>query len=466
MLPEERDRLLAETSILFVDDDPLVRSLARGLLEGRLKALHLAPGGQEGLFAFALHAPDLVVTDVTMPGMDGLELTRAVRGIKPDTPVLLVTAFEDPELFRKSIALGISDYLTKPLERGPLLASLGRAARTLHLRRELDRQLALNQLMLNAAPSPTALVELESGRVLAANQLAASLGYRQGEICAEAEVAAVLAELRQGGEQLMGAGSSREIADGRRNWVLHWAPAGRDAILFTAVDITQRVRFEHFREDVERITRHDLKTPLSAFTALPDLLLEDANLTERQREFIRLMRDAGTRMLAMINLSLDLYKMETGAYSLPPERLDFAAVARQALSAALPLAQSLDVGLELDDASGGPLPMRGDDLLCLSLIDNLLKNALEASQRGERVQLRLSRGTGAELAIRNHGEVPRDVRERFFEKYATSGKTSGTGLGTYSARMAARAHGGEVVLDASEPGCTTVRVLLPLAADG
>ncbi len=459
---EERDRILAETSVLFVDDDPLVRGLAQALLNTRLKTLHLAASGQEGLFAFALNAPDLVITDVSMPGMDGLALTRALRGIKPDTPVLLITAFEDPEIFRASIALGVSDYLTKPLEQEALLASVARAAGTLHLKRELDRQLALNQLMLDAAPSPTALVELDTGRVLAGNQLAANLGYRPGEFCSPS-VAAILTELRQGGEQLMGAGNSRETSGHGKNWVLHWAPVGQGAILFTAVDITQRVRFEHFRDDVERITRHDLKTPLSAFTALPELLLEDQNLSEQQREFIRIIRDAGTRMLAMINLSLDLYKMETGSYRLPETRLDFTAVARQALSAALPLSQSLRVPIELDDAADGPLMVRGDELLCLSLVDNLLKNALEASPAGERVFLRLARGAGAELSIRNRGEVPRDIRERFFEKYATSGKTAGTGLGTYSARMAARAHGGEVLLDSGEPGHTAVRVLLPLA---
>lgn len=462
LTPGERDRILAETSVLFVDDDALVRSLVQALLGPRLRALHLAASGQEGLFAFALHAPDLVVTDVSMPGMDGLELTRSLRGIRPDVPVLLVTAFEDPEFFRSSIALGVSDFLTKPLEPEVLQASVARAARTLHLKRELDRQLALNQLMLDAAPSPTALVELDSGRVLAANHLAANLGYRAGEVCDES-VAQILAELRQGGEQLMGAGSSREIAAHGRSWLMHWAPVGQGAILFTAVDITQRVRFEHFREDVERITRHDLKTPLSAFTALPDLLLEDQNLNAQQREFIRIIRDAGTRMLAMINLSLDLYKMETGSYRLPEARLDFAAVARQALSAALPFSQAAGVDIEFDDASGGPLPVRGDELLCLSLLDNLLKNALEASARGERVFVRVARGAGAEIVIRNRGEVPREVRERFFEKYATSGKASGTGLGTYSARMAARAHGGEILLDASEPGHTTLRVLLPLA---
>lgn len=133
---------------------------------------------------------------------------------------------------------------------------------------------------------------------------------------------------------------------------------GHGAILFTAVDITQRVKVEQFRDDVERITRHDLKTPLSAFTAVPDLLLMDDNLTEQQRIYIQLIQDAGVRMLGMINLSLDLFKMEIGKYQLPEKQIDFVAVLRQALSAASHLGKKFGSRFR-----GGGQPERGKTYL-------------------------------------------------------------------------------------------------------
>jgi signal transduction histidine kinase len=65
-----------------------------------------------------------------------------------------------------------------------------------------------------------------------------------------------------------------------------------------------------------------------------------------------------------------------------------------------------------------------------------------------------------QAAVINQGEVPAEIRERFFEKYATSGKSRGTGLGTYSARLIARAHGGDIAMQ-SQSGTVTVTVTLP-----
>ena len=69
------------------------------------------------------------------------------------------------------------------------------------------------------------------------------------------------------------------------------------------------------REDIERITRHDLKTPLNFIIGAPGLLLDEANLTEDERSTVQLIQDSGYRMLDMINLSLDIYKMEQGLYA-------------------------------------------------------------------------------------------------------------------------------------------------------
>ena len=75
------------------------------------------------------------------------------------------------------------------------------------------------------------------------------------------------------------------------------------------------------------------------------------------------------------------------------------------------------------------------------MLANLVVNAVEASPIGGTISLALTREGGqARIVLRNQGAVPECVRERFFEKYATAGKTRGTGLGTYSARLIARAH--------------------------
>jgi signal transduction histidine kinase len=99
------------------------------------------------------------------------------------------------------------------------------------------------------------------------------------------------------------------------------------------------------------------------------------------------------------------------------------------------------------------------------MFSNLIVNAVEASPRAASLTIRV-REEGEEVAVRihNYGVVPDDVRDRFFERYATSGKKRGTGLGTYSARLIARTHGGDISFTSTEQEGTWVEVRLPVGA--
>ena len=110
---------------------------------------------------------------------------------------------------------------------------------------------------------------------------------------------------------------------------------------------------------------------------------------------------------------------------------------------------------------------RGEEGLLRTLLDNLAQNAFEALPEDGEVVLELARaGETVELALTNAGEIPREIRERLFQKYVTAGKRHGTGLGTYSARLVAQAHGGDIAVRTERPGFTTLRVRLgPLPGD-
>jgi signal transduction histidine kinase len=105
--------------------------------------------------------------------------------------------------------------------------------------------------------------------------------------------------------------------------------------------------------------------------------------------------------------------------------------------------------------------MLGEGLLCYSMLSNLVKNALEASPEGGVVTIGLCTGAQPEVTVHNMGAVPEAIRDRFFEKYATQGKSSGTGLGTYSAQLIARTLGGDIHMRTSEQEGTTVTVRFP-----
>lgn len=242
---------------------------------------------------------------------------------------------------------------------------------------------------------------------------------------------------------------------------------GRPHCLAVIRDITERRRFEALRRDVDRIVAHDLKSPLNAIVGLPDMLLQDRQgLPEEVTTALGMIRDAGWRMLRLINLSLDLYRMETGTYAADPVPIDLVPLFQRVAAENMILvkAQDLSLAVSLD---GRPVGERdaywvlGEEILCHALFANLLKNACEASPRGGRVDIRLFREDPRRIELANHGAAPEPIRERFFEKYATHGKKGGSGLGAYSARLMARTMGGDITLATSEEAGTTLTVLLP-----
>jgi signal transduction histidine kinase/DNA-binding NarL/FixJ family response regulator len=219
------------------------------------------------------------------------------------------------------------------------------------------------------------------------------------------------------------------------------------------------------REEVERIARHDLKTPLASIATVPRLLRERRALSPEDAELLGTVERAAMRVLSMVNLSLDLFRMEEGSYRLRAQAVDLGALVQTVARELDAHARSKDVRIRLD-LPADTVYAQGEEILCYSIIANLLKNALEASPDGDEVRVQLHRlsdenGDAVALDIHNAGEVPREVRDRFFEKYVTYGKRGGTGLGAYSARLMARVQRGALRMASGDAG-TTLSLRLPL----
>lgn len=220
------------------------------------------------------------------------------------------------------------------------------------------------------------------------------------------------------------------------------------------------------REDVERITRHDLKTPLDTICGFPEIIALEGNLTPDQLENLQLIEDAGYRMLNMINLSLDLFKMERGLYQFSPQPVNMIKIILKLFreNESLISIKSLHTLLQVEGRKPSPeeqFLVAGEELLCYSLLANLIKNALEACPEHSTISVWLNyKNDRAIIQIHNPGSVPPEMRERFFDKYATAGKSMGTGLGTYSARLITQTQNGRISFTSSEEEGTSLFVEL------
>jgi PAS domain S-box-containing protein len=320
-----------------------------------------------------------------------------------------------------------------------------------------------------------------AGRITYANHvLAGMLGLPESELIG-LRVADLLFEGDEEAEAALASPDrmTREIrlrgAAGREVWALVSAAGMRDAggapsgSFAMLMDITSRKEEEQFRQGTESILRHDLRSPLVSMGYIPDMLLNGGGLDETQRFAANELKRYVRRMMRMVDAYIWLSRSERHAGLPDPKPFDLAAVLRDvAVELKAPLSKA--GGRILASLDGAPLldadevTVVGEEILCHTMLTNLVKNALEASPSDSVVEVAIARGE-AEVAISvaNSGEVPSGIRERFFQKHVTAGKRRGTGLGAYSARIIAEAHGGSIELDASGPGRTSVRVRLPLA---
>lgn len=107
--------------ILAVDDERQIGRMLRASLQSSGYEVEVVQNGAEALQAFQQHAPDLVITDLAMPEMDGIELTRRIRG-SSDTPIIVLSVRDSEAMKVRALDAGADDYVTKPFSMPELLA--------------------------------------------------------------------------------------------------------------------------------------------------------------------------------------------------------------------------------------------------------------------------------------------------------------------------------------------------------
>jgi YesN/AraC family two-component response regulator len=116
--------LLKTKRVLYVEDEGGTSHQLSLFLKTKVKILYLAFDGKSGLEAYKKYKPDVVLTDVRMPGMDGFELAGKIREIDSKVPIIIITAFDKEEYISKSADMGIYQYIMKPTDPHLLLDTI------------------------------------------------------------------------------------------------------------------------------------------------------------------------------------------------------------------------------------------------------------------------------------------------------------------------------------------------------
>lgn len=135
--------------LLYVEDETIIREQLERLLRRVVRDVITGKNGEEGLAAFVEHSPDMIITDIKMPKMTGLEMSREIRKLNRDIPIVITTAHSESEFLLEAIEISVSDFLLKPVDTDNLIKIIERKSHDIILEKELFRQQKRFETILN-----------------------------------------------------------------------------------------------------------------------------------------------------------------------------------------------------------------------------------------------------------------------------------------------------------------------------
>jgi signal transduction histidine kinase len=483
-------------NILVVDDDAANRRLLEAILLPQGYSITMAARGDVAVDIVSGGTVDLVLMDLTMPGMDGVEACRIIREDlqMPFLPVVLVTALNDQVSRTRAKKAGADDFINKPVYEDELLARVRTLLRAKRYQDELREHHQAVQhearrwrLVCRVAEEVSSAASFDQIAVRLQSALAADLPIATPTFCFEggelppgaADHIAIPLSTTETSDALLlvqPLDDMKRFGENEIELLLSLAPHISNSIARVRLAETQR-SLERTKQRLTALVIHDLKNPLAVVQMnleLARLVASDGGVGAGSQEILAPLGDAadaaGQLSRMMLDL-LDISRAEDGNLPFSPALIDLAILVSDT-------SERLRCVIERRGASldcvlpAGSLSARCDASLIVRVLQNLLTNAARFAPEHGVVEVRVARqetpsGATALLSVSNDGpSIPADVQAQLFDKY---GQVNGNqehgnrGLGLYLCRLVAERHGGSISMSDRAPHGVTFTLSLPLA---
>ena len=145
-------------NVFLVEDEIVMREGIKNNIDWEAEGFHFAGEASDGELALPLIQklkPDILITDIKMPFMDGLELSRLVKSELPNIKIIILSGYDEFEYAKEAISIGITDYLVKPIARTKLLEAVKQVGKTIAEEQERERFFETYQKEQEENGSPT-----------------------------------------------------------------------------------------------------------------------------------------------------------------------------------------------------------------------------------------------------------------------------------------------------------------------
>ncbi len=152
-----------DLSVLYVEDEAITREEILQFLKRRVRDVFVARDGNEGLELFRQKRPDLVITDIRMPHLDGLKMAKAIRAFDHEVQIIVTTAHSDASSMMEAIDAGVDQYVLKPIVMKKLISAIGKCSQLIAYRRSAKQHLEERERLITELQEALAKVKLLSG---------------------------------------------------------------------------------------------------------------------------------------------------------------------------------------------------------------------------------------------------------------------------------------------------------------
>ncbi|MCZ6633296.1 MAG: response regulator [bacterium] len=485
--------------ILVVEDEDLVRQFVEAVLVRKGYDIQTAETAEAGLEQFGQHSFHVVISDVNLPDMDGIEMVKQMRASDPTIVPVVMTARRDQETAVRAMECGAQDFLMKPFNLHQLMNRLNHALQ--EQQRIVDTRVLIGDLiqtrstlqqqvqeredrltktelylhhMIDAAPFGVVSTDRE-GRILTFNDKAERMyGYQRGEVIghpigflfsksppSDSEKAY---HRRKDGEGIPVLVHVQDIVDDQGLEIAH---------LYMLEDRSEREQLERQLLSADRLSLlgqmaprigHEFKTPLQLISGHAELALMSLNQNEidHARSSLEQIQPSIQQVLHMIREMINLGKPEESR----EEAVDLKEELKRLLNMLRPLGAIKYC--EVKEIFEDNLPLvYGDPTQLEQVFRNLIVNAAHAmescSERILTLQLERTENGGVRAVVRDTGEgIPESHLEQIFEPfYTTKEDGHGTGLGLPIVKSVLERHGATIEVESRVNQGTAFVLIFP-----
>ena len=489
---------LEEMRILVIDDEKIMREGAERILTKEGWKATIAENGERGLELIKDGKFRILLLDLMMPGISGMEVLKRVRERQPDLLVIVITGYATIENAVEAMKSGAYDFIPKPFTPDQLRIVVRRALEKLNLEREaellrIEREKSLQDVANEKSKTLTIINHMADG-VLVTDQngcivLNNPAVTRMLELEEESPLGKHLSEwtgnkdLTQMLEKVLSMvssqdrGISQELALGdppKNFFVAHSAPIrSEQGEVFGSVtifnDVTWLKELDQMKSEFVNMVSHELRSPLSSIRQKLSLIVDGltGEINEEQKQIVSRVQHRIDGLIGMISSLLDLSRIEAGRLVQQKERIALSEIIDEVVEL---MDQEVEKkGLKFEVTIDAQLfPVHADRQSMETVITNLLSNAVKYNREGGRVSISArNRGEFVEVKVADTGVgISEENLPRIFDKFYRirseyTRKVIGSGMGLPLVKAIVEAHFGTISVESESGEGTTFTVLLP-----